>query len=234
MRRIVPVGLLALAPVLLSGCSEDRPAADPAPAASTASSAVPATPVATLIPEDFSLSEEMSHGPGDDVRITVKSVGMRALDFCGRKPLRGLTLTDRLTAEASGPEYAHTRDLMLFAEPEPPAAVLADIRTAAGDCPAEPTGPGSRLLTEVTDSSLGEDAATILHTYEQDGKVGLGAEIIVVAVVGRALLVTSTYAEWDPATNLDEGVTEQAQKLETTVAAMSIFRDEPASPSLTS
>ena len=43
------------------------------------------------------------------------------------------------------------------------------------------------------------------------------------AVVGRALLVTSTYAEWDPATDLDDGIVEETGSLEKTVAAMSVF-----------
>ena len=133
---------------------------------------------------------------------------MRALDFCGRKPLRGLKPTDRVAAEVSAEESANTRDLMLFADAARPAAVLTDIREAASACPAEGTGPGSRLLTEVRESSLGSPALTVLHTYEQGGEVGIGAEIVEVVQVGRALLVTSTYAEWDPATNLDEGVAE--------------------------
>lgn len=235
MRRIALAGLLALAPALsLSACSAERPVAAPASTASTASGVTPAPATAGLIPDDFPLSAEMSNGPRDDVRITAQSVGMRALDFCGRKPLRGLTVTDRLTAEASGVEYAHTRDLMLFADSEPPAAVLADIRAAARACPSDPTGPGSHLLTEVTDSPLGRSATTVLHTFEQDGEVGIGAEIIVVVVVGDALLVTSTYAEWDPATNLDQGVADETAALEATVAAMSLFRTGSAAPGVAS
>lgn len=221
MRRHALVGLLALALVLsMAACSQERADPEPAPAPAGGSSA-PA--MASAVPEDFPLSAGMRNGAGDEVRITAKSVGMRALDFCGRKPLRGLRLTDRRTAEASGPEYANTRDLMLFAEPGPPAAVLADIRATASDCTADRTGPGSRLLTSVTDSGLDEDGATIVRTYEQDGRVGVGAEVIAVVVVGRALLVTSTYSEWDPATNLDEGVADVTAGLERTVAAMAQF-----------
>ena len=73
----------------------------------------------------------------------------------------------------------------------------------------------------------------MVHTYAQDGEVGIGAEIIEVVQVGRALLVTSTYAEWDPATNLDEGISEEAQRLEETVDAMSMFRNEPVASDVT-
>lgn len=225
MRRLALAALLTLA---LGACSEERQHDAPADPTPSAPSATDATPAAMVIPDDFPLSEGMASEAYDDISISPQSVGMRALDFCGRKPLRGLALTDRLAAEASGSEYANTRDLMIFAETGPPTAVLADIRAAAAACPADPTGPGSRLLTEVRDSSFGSTAATVIHTYEQDGDVGIGAEIIEVVQVDRALLVTSTYAEWDPATDLDEGISEEAGRLEETVAAMSMF--EVASP----
>lgn len=220
MRRFALVALLTLA---LAACGQERQ--DDAPAAPTPSAprATEAAPAAMVIPDDFPLSDGMASEAYDDISVSPQSVGMRALDFCGRKPLRGLTLTDRLAAEASGSEYANTRDLMIFAETGPPTAVLADIRAAAAACSADPTGPGSRLLTEVRDSSFGSAAATVIHTYEQDGDVGIGAEIIEVVQVDRALLVTSAYAEWDPATDLDEGISEEAGRLEETVAAMSIF-----------
>jgi hypothetical protein len=223
MRRLALVALL-LTPAL-TACSQEGPGDAPAEPTPSASSATDATPAAMLIPEDFPLSDGMASAAYDDISISPQSVGMRALDFCGRKPLRGLALTDRLAAEASGSESANTRDLMIFAETGPPAAVLADIRAAAAACPADPTGPGSRLLTQVRESPFGSTATTVIHTYEQDGDVGIGAEIIEVVQVDRALLVTSTYAEWDPATNLDEGISEEAGKLEETVAAMSIFEE---------
>lgn len=225
MWRLALVCLLALT---LSACSPDSPddaPADPAPTTSTAPSATTATPAAIAIPEDFPLSDGMASEDQDDVSISSQSVGMRALDLCGRKPLRGLEPADRLAAEASGNEYSNTRDLMLFADTDQPAAVLADIRSSAAACPDDALGPGSRLLTEVRDSTFGPDAAVLVHTYEQDGDVGIGAEIIDVVRVGRALLVTSSYAEWDPATNLDEGIADEAERLDETVAAMAIFED---------
>jgi len=167
----------------------------------------------------------MPSDAADGISVSAQSVGMRALDFCGRKPLRGLEPIDRLAAEASGNEYANTRDLMLFAEAGPPAAVLEDIREAASACPTDPLGAGSRLLTEVSGSSFGADGVTVVHTYEQDGEVGIGAEIIEVVLVDRALLVTSTYAEWNPATGLDEGIAEEADRLAAIVEAMSMFED---------
>lgn len=225
MRRLALACVLALT---LSACSQESPdgaPADPAPTTSTAPSATAATPAAIAIPEDFPLSDGMASEDEDDISISPQSVGMRALDLCGRKPLRGLEPADRLAAEASGNEYSNTRDLMLFADTDQPAAVLADIRSSAAACPDDALGPGSRLLTELRDSTFGPDAAVLVHTYEQDGDVGIGAEIIDVVRVGRALLVTSSYAEWDPATNLDEGIADEAERLGETVAAMSIFED---------
>ena len=153
---------------------------------------------------------------------------MRALDFCGRKPLRGLDPTDRLAAEASGPEYAGTRDLMVFADAGPPAALLDGHPGCRDRVPGRAPRPRSHACsTEVRDSSSRSPAAIVVHTYETDGEVGVGAEIIEVVQVGRALLVTSTYSEWDPSLNLDEAITEESARLEETVAAMSAFRNEP-------
>ncbi len=218
MRRFAVACALVLT---LSACTSS----DPAATTSTAPSATTATSAATAIPDDFPLSDEMAGEDRNAVSVSDQSVGMRALDLCGRKPLRGLKPADRLAAETSGNKYANTRDLMLFADTDQPAAVLADIRASAAACPADALGRGSRLLTEVRGSTLGPDAAVLVHTYEQDGVVGIGAEIIDVVRVGRALLVTSSYAEWDPATNLDEGIAEEAERLDDTVAAMSIFED---------
>ncbi|EON23003.1 hypothetical protein CF8_3096 [Nocardioides sp. CF8] len=216
MRRLLLLGLLTLA---LTGCSQEH---EPGPGKPPGSSSP-----ATVIPEDFPLADEMH----DDVHVSAQSVGMRSLDFCGRKPLRGLAPADRLAAEASGDEYASTRDLMLFDDTSRPEAVVRDVRAAAIACPAEEVGPGARLLTEVRESSFGPAAATVVHTYEQDGEVGVGAEVIEVVQVGRALLVTSTYGEWDPANNLDEGITEDADLLAATVEAMAAF--EGALPAAT-
>ena len=226
MRRLALFGLLALA---LSACSQETTSADPAPPTTSATAVEAAV---FVIPDDFPLSDGMASEAYDDITVSAQSVGMRALDFCGRKPLRGLDPTDRLVAEASGPEYAGTRDLMVFADAGPPTALVADIRAAATACPAERLGPVSRLLTEVHDSSVASAAVTVVHTYETDGEVGVGAEIIEVVQVGRALLVTSTYSEWDPGLNLDEAITEEAARLEETVDAMSAFRNEPESPTV--
>ena len=227
MRRLAVACALALT---LSACSQEssETPADPAPttpASSSATAATPATPPVVVIPDDFPITDQMSSEDDTAISVSPQSVGMRALNLCGRKPLRGLKPTDRLAAEASGNEYSNTRDLMLFADVEQPAAVLADIRSSAAACPADALGPGSRLLTEVRDSTFGPDASVLVHTYEQDGKVGIGAEIIGVVQVGRALLVTSSYAEWDPATNLDEGIADESERLAETVAAMAIFED---------
>lgn len=220
MRRLALIGLLAL---VLAGCSDGPGQSDePTTGPSSSTTSAPSAPV-SMIPADFPLESGMPPEESDEHETSVQSVGMRAMSLCGRKPLRGLRPVDRRAVEVSAEETASTRDLMLFEDTERPRAVLEDIREAADACPAEPTGPQARLLTEVRTSSLGSPGLVVLHTFEQGGDVSIGAEVVEVVQVGRALLVTSSYAEWDPATNLDEGIVEVEGLLEDTVAAMAVF-----------
>ena len=112
--------------------------------ASRAPASAPADP-AIAVPGDFPLTEGMPpNESGEDIVVAgARGVGMRMLDFCGTRPLRGLELADRATAASSGPEYSSTRDLMVFADPQRASAVAAQVLDAAHGCPVEESGPDS-------------------------------------------------------------------------------------------
>lgn len=235
MRPLAAV-LLSL---LLAGCAgtdqpTESPSDEPTPSVTESSPAESSTdtltetssttepPVPTEISDDFPLAEGMS--PGDDgqpAKVSDSGRGLRALRFCGERPLRGLEYADRLVASVSGPEYAMNRDLMLFSDPAQAALIATAITDAARACPSESSSPGSELLTEVRESSLGEPPASlVVHTYKQDGLVTTGAEIIQVVPVGATLLVTSAYSEWTPGVNLDLGIRDDVRRTRSVVAAM--------------
>ena len=145
MRTTRPLLLLALA---LSACGSeppDAPDADPdAPGVQRAGR--PRDPAAIAIPEDFPLSDGMAErGRATTSASPPQSVGMRALDFCGRKPLRGAGADRPARGRGQRPRVLqHPRPDALRRRRASRAAVLADIRAAAAACPVEAPGPGSR------------------------------------------------------------------------------------------
>ena len=199
--------------------------------ASRAPASAPADP-SIAVPGDFPLTEGMPpNESGEEIVVAgARGVGMRMLDFCGTRPLRGLELADRATAASSGPEHSSTRDLMVFADPQRASAVAARVLDAAHACPVEESGPDSELFTEVRASDAGPGAATVVHTYATGGRVAVGAEIIEVVPVGTALLVTSSYAEWSPGPVLDDGITQGRQALAPVLEAMQAFGPATVAP----
>ncbi|WP_457206457.1 hypothetical protein [Nocardioides sp. P5_C9_2] len=199
--------------VLVAGCGSTTGSGT---AGSESGSEPPARP-----PDDFSITEGMpSNDSGEPIAAGADGVGMRMLDFCGVRPLRGLAVVDRVTATSSGPEYSATRDLMVLADARQAAVLAAQVLDAARACPVEESGPGSEVLTEVRRSTAAPAAATVVHTYRTGGRVGVGAEIIEVVPVGATLLVTSAYGEWSPGPILDEGITQGVEALAPVLAAM--------------
>lgn len=222
-------GLSVMLVLAVGGCGSQPAGPDVEPAGSTGTSAPATAGPATTVPGDFPLTEGMPpNDSGEDIAAGPRGVGMRMLDFCGTRPLRALELSDRATAASSGPEYSSTRDLMVFADPGRASAVAAQVLDAARGCPVEASGPGSELLTEVRASDAGPGAATVVHTYATEGRVGVGAEIIEVVPVGTALLVTSAYAEWSPGPVLDDGIAQGRQALTPVLEAMRAFGPEHA------
>lgn len=185
--------------------------------------------VATEIPDDFPLAAGMG-GPQDDLPTSRTGTGLRDLELCGATPLRGLGLRDRMVVDNSGGESADTRELVLLGN----ADEAADVARAFADLPSgceEPDVSGdTETITEVRQSPFGDaPATTLVQVYTFDGRRGRGATVIHVVPVGAALLVTSTYGDWNGDT-LDLGLSATADRLQETVAALAVF-DTGSDPS---
>lgn len=226
-RRTTGVALAAAAAVAVVatggaviGNDRDARSIDPAaPSPSLTPSQVASSPLdaidltATMPPND----------DGQPIEQTHDGTGLSELTFCETgQPLQGDDRTDSVSAASSGPEYSDTRELVLYADDEAAARVLDNLVDAALGCPREESGPGSVTLHEVTRSDIGEDSSVVSATYEQDGTVGLGAEIVQLVRVGNALLVTSGYSEWDP-TRLEPVRAQYAADIATIVEQMCVF-----------
>ncbi len=185
-------------------------------------------PAGTAIPDDFPLSSGMG-GPEDTIPTSRTGNGLRDLEVCGTAPLRGLGTRDRMVADNSGGEAAHTRELVLVGSPEEAEALARSFADLASGCDA-PAKDGFLTSTEVRESPYGpEPAATLLQTYSVDGETAPGTTVVQVVPVGAALLVTSIYGEWSAA-DLEGGIAETVDLTRETVSAMAQF-DRAATPS---
>lgn len=218
---------LALASVLLVACGQatSTPVADdseptPSPTSSTPS---PSTAVLTAVPEDIPLDVALPR-PGSDITIRAydDEPDSAVLDLCGPVPL-DMGSIDLAGVAASGPEYAESRDLRLYETEEAAAEVIASVIGRLRRC-MEETGHDAERVLERRESALaGDEAVTIVETYRYDGLPTLGATFREVVRVGNAVLLTTSYGEWDPQQNLDDGIGEHATDVAPIVAAMSVF-----------
>lgn len=199
----------------------------------------PAGPTPSSVPTSSAPSQAVA-SPLDGIDITVNmpendtgepveqvrgDLGLSAVNFCEiGQPLEQDGRTDSVSAAASGPEYSDARELIVYPDVEGAARVLDALTDAATGCPREESGPGSTTLHEMTRSDVGDDSAVVSATYETDGSVGLGAEILQLVRVGNALLVTSGYSEYDPQA-LDPVRAQYAADIAPIVAQMCIFSD---------
>lgn len=192
-----------------------------------------AGPASTEIPDGFPLSAGMA-GPEDTIATSRSGTGLRDLLICDTAPLRGLGIRDRMIADNSGGESAHTRELVLLGNPDEAALVaeaFADLSSFCDTTSIRGDRKGDmETVTEVRESPFGPaPAATLVQTYRFDGDPGTGATVVHVVPVGAALLVTSTYGEWTRDT-LESGVAETVDTLDETVAALDMF-DDGSTPS---
>lgn len=178
-------------------------------------------PAGTAIPDAFPLSSGMG-GPDDAIPTSRTGNGLRDLEVCGSAPLRGLATRDRMVADNSGGEAAHTRELVLLGSPEEAAAVARSFADLASGCDA-PASDGFLTATEVRESPFApRPAATLLQTYTVDGETAPGTTVVQVVPAGAALLVTSIYGEW-AAADLEGGIADNVDLTRETVDAMALF-----------
>jgi hypothetical protein len=165
-------------------------------------------------------------GPGDTIPTSRTGNGLRDLEVCDTAPLRGLGTRDRMVADNSGGEAAHTRELVLLGSPEEAEALARSFADLADGCDA-PAKDGFLTTTEVRESPFGPDpAAALLQTYTVDGETAAGTTVVQVVPAGAALLVTSIYGEWTEA-ELEGGIAETVDLTRDTVSALGMF--DPAS-----
>jgi hypothetical protein len=175
----------------------------------------------TAIPDDFPLSSGMG-GPGDTIPTSRTGNGLRDLEVCDTAPLRGLGTRDRMVADNTGGEAAHTRELVLLGSPEEVEALARSFSDLASGCDA-PAKDGFLTSTEVRESPFGPDpAASLLQTYTVDGETAPGTTVVQVVPVGAALLVTSIYGEW-PEADLETAIAETVDLTRDTVSALAMF-----------
>jgi hypothetical protein len=164
-------------------------------------------------------------GPQDTIPTARTGTGLRDLELCGTSPLRGLGIRDRMVADNSGGESAHTRELVLLGNPDETRTVAEAFADLASDCDKPDTRGGMETTTEVVASPFRpEPATTLVQTYTVDGEPGTGVTVVHVVPVGAALLVTSIYGQW-PRDEAQEAVDQTVEPLRQTVAALAMFDD---------
>lgn len=182
------------------------------------------------VPDVLDLTVDMPlNESGEPVRATRGGVGLSELGFCDSgQPLQDDGRVDSLSAAASGPEYAETRELVVYPDVARAQAVLDELTDAARACPREASGPQSVTLHAVSNPDLGEAATVVVATYETDGTLGLGAEVVQLVRVGNALLATSEYGESDPQ-RLEPLLIRSARAIAPVVEQMALFGPDSVS-----
>lgn len=237
------VAIVASASTLIVGNRPDAapplstPTSTPTPTPTPTGASEPGNP-STRIPDEIDLTLNLpANESGEAVRQVRGARGLAEVNFCeSSQPLKGDGRVDSVSTGASGPEYSELRELILYPELQGAERALDNLTDAAMDCPREESGPSSVTLHEVSTPALGEDATVVTATYETDSMLGPGAEIIQFVRVGKALLATSSYAEYDPQ-DLDPVRADAALAVAPIIEQMCVFStdgcadgDEPATP----
>jgi hypothetical protein len=171
--------------------------------------AIPATaPLDVGLPED-----------GGDFSVTRIRTEPDAvvLDLCGEVPISAHTV-DLAGWRATGPEYEDVRQLRLYTSDNEARAAYAAVMERLPSCATK------RHLERRRSTLEGDESATVVETYESPvGSPALGATFHEVVRIGNALLVTLSYGEWEPTTNLDGGIATHAREVTPIVDAMCVF-----------
>jgi hypothetical protein len=202
------IALLILAPLLLSACGNDEPAAAPrTPATSQPSTSTPSesesSPTLTGPLAGFPLNLGYPERNGDDgspVEITTKPATHR-FSACGRvvwDPMRGTT--DRIGVKYSGEaEYYRGRTLVLYRSAAAAGAAVAVTRSALAACTDEPDGHHQgtthTLLGEPTPAEPALWTDTFYTVVNGKKQYDTGLVVYQLVHVGRAVLLVYEYGE---------------------------------------
>jgi hypothetical protein len=151
-------------------------------------------------PVDFPIDWDLVDMTGDGGEIRgpgPKAEGAAEVSPCDRVvwPATGV---DRLAVTTTGPEFAESRELVVFASADQAAAIMEDVRSAIAACPTEvndldPTN-SPELAWDVLQADTGyDDSVTFSQTYT-DGMPG--GQVWQLTRVGRAIIAVSTGGEY--------------------------------------
>jgi hypothetical protein len=217
----------AMLAVSLTACGTATSVADiaddPTSPAASPSEQVPDSPTVpgrAGIPEDFPLDLGLpTHGS----EFTLTEVGSEAdapaVDWCGPVPSLAGERVDLAGVIATGPEYADWRVLHLYESDPAATAATSLLRDAAATCEQREDETFGRRPSTLA----GDETFTVVQTYSDGTWPTLGATFWQVVRIGSSLLVAGTYGEWDPQSNLDEGIALHAKDLAPIVEAMRVF-----------
>jgi hypothetical protein len=201
MLRVRTTSRAGIAVVLLSGALLTGCGAEGGPSAS------PAEERTIAVPADFPLTTDMRpDGPGTDrIGATPFAVGLDEMTVCGLE-MKKFHGRSRLAANGIGPEYSEERELLSYGSVEDASAVLASLRDAVGDCPADEVGTWTRIPQEI-----GDDAVTLGLDIRGDD----ASEVVQLARVGRGVLLLHEFQA-----DTGERAAQQAARLTRTTRTM--------------
>jgi hypothetical protein len=167
------------------------------------------------------LLEMVTNDSGDPVVASPDADGVGAFDFCGTVVETRDSATDRLAANASGPEYGEAREALVLPSTEDAQALVDDIVAAARSCPESGTdGSTARnVVTTLEDQPM--PTTIISQTYATDGAPQLGTTTWVVSHLGPVVLLATSYGEGSPEPDdVDRTTAELLDRLATAMGAV--------------
>lgn len=181
----------------------------------------------TRIPGSFDVTLGMP--PNQSGRPVIQERGgdfTSLLEFCGESRSTSDGRLESLVATTSGRDYRDIHEVVLYADGTAARSVYESVTTSARECPVEelPEANGS-VATRVSDWEVSDTGVAIVRTWAESGGAEPSAEILHVAQVGSALLVTSTYADYDPE-DPEQAVAAQGADLSPVLEQMCVFTAE--------
>lgn len=198
----------------------------PTPIEPATTSAAPTTTWRTEIPAGFDIDPATEFMDPVPLTISEGAIGASTIELCGTPSFPMDGVVDRLAGDAETGESADFfgRELRLYADDAPAQAALERVRDAVAGCPQEVQGTTTWIHVgdDTRLSVIGDDATTVIRTYEVDGQSALGTDTWNLIRVGNAVLAWYSYEEHrDPtAEDLSERVDAQTEAI---VEQMCVF-----------